>query len=137
MSRSTLVRQPTAPAERTLESLRALVARYAVDEGQNLVHGLNLYRFSRPTAFVKSPAFGVTLALVVQGAKRVRVYDRELSIDERQYLVITHELQYEGATVEARPNAPLLGMTMGFSAATVARALIRFADAGGQANSEG
>jgi AraC-like DNA-binding protein len=137
MSSGTLAWQPTAPAQRTLDSLRALIARYAVDEGHTLAHGLNLYRFSRPTAFVKSPAFGVTLAVVVQGAKRVRIYDRELRVDERQYLVITHELHYEGATVEARPNAPYLAMSMCFCAATVARALMRFAEAGGQASSEG
>ena len=120
----------------SLEPLRTLIANQIPCDGQMPYHGLMLHRYSHPTRFVKAPAFGVTLGLVVQGAKDVRIHDRMFHVDPRQYIVITHPLQFEGAAIDARPDAPYLAVGLRFSAAAVARALLRFAEAGGQTGSE-
>jgi len=115
-----------------LAALRHAVLALATGEGPALlpVPGLNVYRFTRPAPFRKVPAFGVTLGVVLQGAKHVRVEGLELSLDPSHFLVILRETLQENAVIEASPARPYLGFSLAFSPERVARALIAVADAG-------
>src|SRR5215216_4188179 len=58
-----------------LQRVRAIAGALATAEGHTTVADpdLCLYRFSRPTPVQKCATFGVTLGLVLQGTKRVRI----------------------------------------------------------------
>jgi AraC-like DNA-binding protein len=88
------------------------------------------YRFAQPTSFHKASTFGLTLAVVVQGAKRMRISGHELDVDATQLLVITRETQHEGRALLASPARPFLGISVCFRPEQVARALLAVTEAG-------
>ena len=77
------------------------IDRHAVDEGRadTPYAGLSVFRISSTTVVRKEPAFGVTLGIVAQGSKALRVHGRTLEINPSNYLVVTREMQYD-ATVQ-------------------------------------
>lgn len=106
--------------------------------GENVGHcpllfpDLCAYRFSEPTSFRKAAAFGVTLGVPLQGVKRVRMGEHEITVAEQRLLVITRDSEYESAVLEASPEQPYLGVSLSFSPERVARALITLAEAGAE-----
>jgi AraC-like DNA-binding protein len=126
----TALRNRPEPAE--LSTLRRLIDERAKVEGRSggLDPNLCLYRFSRPSEFTKQASFGVTLGVVVQGAKRVRVGGELLTVDADRLLVITRELDHQTAAYEASPARPYLGLALCFTPEQVARAVLAVAEAG-------
>ena len=129
--------EPT-PAPGPLDRVRDLVLSLAKDEGHLalLFPDLCIYRFSQPTSFRKAATFGVTLGVPLQGAKRIRLGDYQITVEQQRLLVITRERQYESAILQATPEEPYVGLSLCFSPERVARALITLAEAGGAPQSE-
>jgi AraC-like DNA-binding protein len=94
-----------------------------------------LYRFDDPTTFDKAATFGVTLGVVLQGEKRVRVDERELVVDASNLLVITLEREINVAT-RPSPGGPYLGLGVCFGPERVAKALVALSEAGGATTPE-
>jgi AraC-like DNA-binding protein len=107
------------------------IARHAVDEGRadTPYTGLSVFRISSKTAVRKEPAFGVTLGVVVQGRKALRVDGRTLEIDPANYLVITREMQYDATVQPENELRPFLGVSLTFPPELVAKAMVALADA--------
>jgi AraC-like DNA-binding protein len=116
-----------------VERLRTRVLAHAVGDGHVTLHDPQVcfFRYSAPTTFVKAASYGVTLGVVVQGQKRVRVGDRELVVDPQNALVFTGEIEHAAAIIAATPERPFLGVALCFPPERVARSLVALADAGG------
>jgi AraC-like DNA-binding protein len=118
------------PLDRVRARLLALAAPEAVTATRD--PDLALYRFSRATPLVKAATFGVTLGVVAQGAKRVRIGDHELVVDPDHLLVITRDIPYDSLPC----TPPFVGLGVTFPPERVARALLALADAGGRVTAE-
>jgi len=119
--------------------IKELVLGLARAEGHTAVYypDICLYRFSAPTTYVKAATFGVTLGIVLQGAKRIRVGGDELTVDPARLIVLTREGEHGTSVVEATRQRPYLGLGICFQPERVARALLALAEAGGAAEAEG
>ena len=106
------------------------IDRQAVDEGRTDTPyaGLSVFRISSTTVIRKEPAFGVTLGIVAQGSKALRVDGRTLEIDPAHYLVVTRELQYDATVQPESELRPYLGVGITFPPELVAKALVALAD---------
>ncbi|MBL8953689.1 MAG: AraC family transcriptional regulator [Myxococcaceae bacterium] len=127
----TALRKPPVTPE--LEALRALLAaRARTPEGRTGCSdpGVCIYRFTDATPFTKAVSFGVTLGLVAQGAKRVRVDGVELLVDGSNMLVITREVEHTSVAFDASSERPYLGVSLCFTPEQVARALLKVSEAG-------
>jgi len=93
---------------------------------------LCMYRFAKPTTFRKAPTFGVTMGVVLEGSKRVRVEGHEIAVDPTQLLVLTRETEH----VTEADGAPYLGLSLLFGPEQVARALLALKDAGAKSAAE-
>jgi AraC-like DNA-binding protein len=128
------------PRERTplLDGVREQVRALAPTDGHRslLFPDVCLYRFSTPSTFRKAAAFGVTLGVVLAGEKRVRVGGHDLDVNPSQLLVVTRESDLDIAVTRASPQAPYFGLHVCFGPDRVARALLRLAEAGGNAAGE-
>jgi AraC-like DNA-binding protein len=135
MSSMTL-RLPDPPAnlESRLDRLRELALALTPEEGHTplLVPNLCLFRFAGPTTFVKSATFGVTLCGALQGAKRLRFGNRDLTVDSTRLVVVTRESEHEVSVLEASRKRPYLGLALCFGPERVARALLALTEAGGR-----
>jgi AraC-like DNA-binding protein len=142
MSTTTLALRREPDAERAdegpLARVKELVNAAARDEGRmgSLIPEVCLYRFSTPTTYFKSATAGVTLGVVLQGAKRMRFGEHEISADPRRLLVVTRETEHASSVIDASRQRPYLGLSICFGADRVARALLAMADAGGTATRE-
>jgi AraC-like DNA-binding protein len=88
---------------------------------------LCLYRFAKPTTFEKAAAFGVTLGVVLEGTKQIRVEGHEITADPSRLVVLTRETEH----ITQACGAPYLSMSLLFSPDQVAKALLALKDAGG------
>jgi AraC-like DNA-binding protein len=115
-----------------LASLKRLALVHTTVDGhaQSSCASLHLYRCSQPSRYRKASSFGVTLGIVLQGHKRVRLAGREFDVDPTRFLVVTSETEHESAVIAASPERPFLGLGLCFSADRVARALLELSDAG-------
>ena len=106
------------------------IDRHAVDEGRTDTPyaGLSVFRISSRTVVRKEPTFGVTLGIVVQGRKSLRVDGRALEIDPAHYLVVTREMQYDATVRPESELRPYLGVGITFPPELVAKALVALAD---------
>jgi AraC-like DNA-binding protein len=106
------------------------IERHAVDEGRadTPYAGLSVFRMSSTTVVRKEPAFGVTLGIVVQGSKALRVGGRTLVIDPANYLVVTREMQYDATVQPESERRPFLGVSVTFPPELVAKAMMALAD---------
>jgi len=142
MSTTTLALRREPDAERAdegpLARVKELVNAAARDEGRmgSLLPELCLYRFSTPTTYFKSATAGVTLAAVLQGAKRLRFGGHEITVDPRRLLVVTRETEHTSSVIDASRQLPYLGLSVCCGPDRVARALLAMADAGGGAARE-
>jgi AraC-like DNA-binding protein len=137
-STSTLLLRPDAEAADALARVRELALDLARDDGQTplAVPDLCLHRFSTPTTYTKAATFGVTLGVVLQGAKRLRFGDHEVAVDPRRLLVVTRETDHQSSVVEASRQRPYVGLSLCFGPERVARALLALVEAGGSAAHE-
>src|SRR5215510_12664293 len=87
------------------------IDRHAVDEGRadTPYAGLSVFRISSTTLVRKEPTFGVTLGIVAQGSKALRVDGRTLEINPANYLVVTREMQYDATVLAERDGRASLG----------------------------
>ena len=122
-------------AVRPLERVRDLVLRAAAD-GRTLMYApeLSICRYSESTTFHKAATFGVTLAIVLQGQKKLRIgRHEEIFVDPERILVITREAAHISVSIAAGERRPFVGMGITFPPERVARALLELADAGAPA----
>jgi len=106
------------------------IDHHAVDEGRadTPYTGLSVFRISSTTVVRKEPTFGVTLGIVAQGRKSLRVDGRTLEIDPAHYLVVTREMQYDATVQPESELRPFLGVGITFPPELVAKALVALAD---------
>jgi AraC-like DNA-binding protein len=116
--------------------LRTLLLAHARHDGHTPLEPLCVYRFSRATTFTKAPAFGITVGVVVQGSKQVRIGGETLHLDASRLLVITRDLDFEVAASLASTGRPYLGVSLCFSPELVAKALMRMAEAGAKSTGD-
>jgi AraC-like DNA-binding protein len=129
-----MLRSPASPIDR----VRARAFALATNDGHTGVENpdICLYRFHKPTEFTKLATFGVTLGVVLQGSKRMRVCGTELLADPSQLVVITRDAEYSSIAVDPQDEREYLGMSVLFRPEHVARALIALTEAGGTATEE-
>ena len=116
-----------------LGRVRDLLDDLARDEGHTSLFAPDvcLYRFGAPGIFTKAETYGVTLGMVLQGAKSVRLGGRAFPVTPGQAIVVTRACPIETTVEEARRDRPYLGLGICFAPERVARALLALADAGG------
>jgi AraC-like DNA-binding protein len=117
-----------------LERVRELVLRdRSAGDGRVVTYApeISICRYSQPATFRKATTFGVTMAVVLQGHKQLRIgrHD-ELRVDPARILVITREAAHISVSIAAGPREPFVGMGISFPPERVARALLDLADAG-------
>ena len=106
------------------------IGRHAVREGRadTPYAGLSVFRIPTITVVRKEPAFGVTLGIVVQGSKALRVDGRTLEINPANYLVVTREILYDATVRPESDLRPFLGVSVTFPPELVAKAMVALAD---------
>lgn len=101
--------------------LAAMIDRITVTDGahETAIPRLTLARASRmqhPVHAVYEPAF----CLLAQGSKRVLLGGEVYVYDSNQYLVVSQNLPVSGQVVDASPEAPYLGLRLGFDVKDIA-----------------
>lgn len=86
------------------------LAECAPLEGANtgLWPGLTVYRFSEPSEPRWEEIRALSIGIVAQGGKAVRINGERLIYDQFNYLVISNGLHFECEVVEASPTEPCL-----------------------------
>jgi len=132
------IRRSDPNAEEALERLRQQVDDLAPAEGHTGIMSpdLCIYRFSQPSTFRKTATFGVTLGVVLQGTKTLRVGGHELNVDPTRLLVITRDLEHESIAANVSPHRPYLSLSVCFGPERVAKALLALSEAGGPTTRE-
>jgi AraC-like DNA-binding protein len=127
--RSRRLSNTTSPLDRVRDLVLSKVVH---GDGHTLVHDPDLcfYRFSQSTTVRKAATFGVTMGVVLQGQKKLRIGNDELTVDPERLLVITRETEHVSLAIAANDRRPYLGMSLCFAPQRVARALLALADAG-------
>jgi AraC-like DNA-binding protein len=138
-STMTALRRVAPDPEGPFERVKELVLEHAIEDGHTplLSPDICLYRFSTPSTFMKAATFGITVAIALQGEKRIRVGGRELVADPERLVVFTRDGEHESSIVEATRQRPFVGLGLCFGPERVARALLALAEAGGAAGPEG
>ena len=129
---SPLPRFVLAP-ESPLHRVRELLLELVPEEGHVSIQdplSICLYRFRSPTKLTKAATFGVTLGVVLEGSKCVRISDHEIAVDPNRMIVITRETEHDAIIACASPDRPYLAFAMCFSPESVARALLALSQAG-------
>ncbi len=121
-----------------LDRVRTRAFALAVNEGHTGIENpdLCLYRFDRPAAFTKLASFGVTVGVVLQGQKRLRIGGAEVIADPSQLVVITRDAEYTNIGILPPNGQQYLGLSILFKPERVAKALIALTEAGGPAGEE-
>jgi hypothetical protein len=121
-----------------LEHLRSRAFALAVNEGHTGIENpdICLYRFDRPSQFTKQATYGVTLGVVLQGEKTLRVAGTELRADPSQLVLITRDVESTSVAITPPDGRQYLGLSLLFGPERVAKALIALAEAGGPASEE-
>jgi AraC-like DNA-binding protein len=111
------------------DALGPLLAAHARVDGRcdTLHPGVHFYRATRPVRFDKVSTFGPTLTVVAQGRKLCRFGELELAYAPGSYLVVTGEGMFDGAVVEASPDAPYLSVCIELPSELVAKTLLALA----------
>src|SRR5689334_17390261 len=125
-----------ATVRRFRHALVDWIGRHALGEGRSVAPyaALSVFRISSTTVTRKELAFGVTLGIVAQGRKTLRLHGRTLEIDPFHYLVVTREMQYDATVHPESDVRPFLGVSLTFPPEAVAKATVALAD-GGQSRS--
>ncbi len=126
-----LRREPPLPQDQASRAV-ALAEELASGDGHTpvLFPDMCVYRFTRESSFRKAATFGVTLGVVLQGTKRVRMGEDEFHLDPSRVLVITRDSEHQNAAKGPDNGTPYLGMSLCFGPERVARALLALSEAG-------
>jgi AraC-like DNA-binding protein len=127
------LRAPKSQEPESLKALRDEVLARTRGEGRTVVDGPDLcfFRFSRPATLTKVTTFGVTVGVVLQGSKKLRVEGHELNVAPPGVLVVTRETENETTLLPAGPDRPHLSLFLCFDPEHVARALVTLSEAAG------
>jgi AraC-like DNA-binding protein len=106
-----------------LDELRTLIDAAAPTGTSEPLPGVFLSRQTRPGT-PEASTTGTTFALVVQGAKELRLGDETLSYGPGDYLVTSIDLPVIGRFTEASPDVPALGFGLTLTAAAIAELLL-------------
>ena len=130
--RDRAARRTVRSGQRFRQAFIHWVDDHATDEGRSegSYAGLSVFRISSATVIRKEPAFGVTLGVVAQGRKTLRVHGRTLEVDSSNYLVVTRDMQYDATVQPASGLRPYLGVSITFPPELVAKAMLALADGG-------
>jgi AraC-like DNA-binding protein len=134
-----VIRPFVSHAVSPLERVRDLVLRdHPAVDGKTVIHApeISICRYSEPTTFRKAATFGVTMAVVLQGQKKLRIAEEELVVDPERILVITRASAHISVSIALDERRPFIGMGISFPPMRVARALLDLADAGAAASTE-
>lgn len=109
--------------QQALDHLRDLILRHAQPGRRETgIPGLRVTIAAQPT----QPASGVfepMLCLIVQGAKRITIGERELRYDPACYFVASVGLPATGCICEASPDKPYIGLTLAIDRTQLAELL--------------
>jgi AraC-like DNA-binding protein len=116
-----------------LDELRALVLPRAPQCGGNQlgIPGALVYRADAPEVFAKRSASTLSVGVVLQGRKQVRIDGEILDYDEAHCIVLTGELDYEARVLEASAARPYLSLVLAVPPDLVARTLLELAEVEG------
>ena len=91
-----------------------LVARQAVSEGPTRAvwRGLTFYRFEQRVSTHWDEVGSVSLCMVVQGRKRLRIGSVNYFYDPFHYLVIKRGLRFQAEILQASPERPFLSFVL-------------------------
>lgn len=112
-----------------LDELRTLVLPRAPQTGLNAlgIPGAWAYRADHPEPCRKQSTHTLSVGVVLQGRKEVRVDGHVLRYDPSHCIVLTGELDYESQVIEASPRAPYLSVVLAVPPDLVARTLLDLA----------
>lgn len=117
-----------------LDRVRDLVLRSAPPtDGHTVLDApqVAICRYSESMTFRRATTFGVTLAVVLQGHKKLRIGNHaELFVAPERLLVITREAAPISVSIAAGERRPFVGLSLSFPPERVARALLELGDAG-------
>jgi AraC-like DNA-binding protein len=115
-----------------LDRVRDLVLGLATENGHVSIldPDLCIYRLAAPTTINKAATFGVTLSVILQGTKHLRIGDHEIVVHPQSLLVITRETGHTSIAVSASPDHPFASLNFCFSPERVAHALLAVTEAG-------
>ncbi|MEA3185056.1 MAG: hypothetical protein QOJ74_1533 [Ilumatobacteraceae bacterium] len=99
----------------------ALVAKHAPVEGANpsVWPGLTFYRFNGPTPLHWDAVQSLSLGVVAQGRKCVRIDGDDHVYDPFHYLVMTRGMQFQAQILKASPVMPFLSFVLQVDPAVV------------------
>jgi AraC-like DNA-binding protein len=125
---------PGKPAETRQQQMVALLDRLAPAAGYTLsaIDGVKFMRAIRPSA--RQPVlYEPSIVVICQGRKRGYLGDEVYVYDAQHFLVLSVPLPFEAETVEASPEAPLLGISIRVNLADAAELLMALDETGGYA----
>lgn len=116
----------------SLRTLKTKVARLANADGRIFTGypGLWFFRSQAPTEAKTVSVKMVTLAVVLQGRKRVRFGDLELAYEPGSYLFVTGERRYQSQIEAASATKPYLSVALELAPEEIAEAVFGLSDAG-------
>jgi AraC-like DNA-binding protein len=111
---TTVIFDPQAEVVVLPGELVELVARQAVSEGRTRTTwpGLRFYRFEQRVATHWDEVSSVSLCMVVQGRKRLRIGSVNYFYDPFHYLVIKRGLRFQAEILQASPERPFLSFVL-------------------------
>jgi AraC-like DNA-binding protein len=94
--------------------LVALIARQAITEGPSHPGwpGLTFYRFEQKITPHWDEVSSVSLCMVAQGRKRVRIGSVDYFYDPFHYLVMTRGLRFQAEILQASPERPFFSLVL-------------------------
>ncbi|WP_214103918.1 AraC family transcriptional regulator [Acrocarpospora catenulata] len=107
-----------------LDELRALLARHVRSDWTTAIDGVLISKVEQPDPPSVSMS-GTVLALIAQGAKRLRLGDRVYDYRPGQYLVASVDLPVTSHFTEASPQHPALGLGLTLNPSAIAQLLLR------------
>jgi len=107
----------------SLDELRTLITRHALDGATTVLDGVLVSRVDEPGPPTASTSSTV-MALIAQGAKRLALGDRVYEYRAGQYLVASVDLPITGHYFEATPAEPALGFGLRLRPSAVAALLL-------------
>ena len=92
--------------------LASLVGALASSEGvtECMWPGLTLFRFTKRTGLFWDELRSLSVCVVAQGRKRVRIGSTDYFYDELTYLVLTRGMRFQAEILEAAPERPFLSL---------------------------
>jgi AraC-like DNA-binding protein len=113
-----------------LDELRELVLPFARQPGMHPLGlpGAWVFRADGLANVEKHSSSMLSVGVVLQGRKRVRIDGRELFYDASECIVISGEAHYESCVIQATPDEPYLSIVLAVAPDLVASTLVELAE---------